>query len=72
MSYANRHGKNAALEVGELDAAPADYFSSERRDFEKSLQALRRSFDDLKAGRTRPACEFLEELREKHGFPHEI
>jgi hypothetical protein len=32
------------------------------------VEAVRRGDGDVKAGRTRPAAEFLEELREKHGF----
>ena len=41
----------------------------ERQDYGESVEAIRRAHEDVKAGRTRPAAEFLEELREKHGFP---
>jgi hypothetical protein len=40
----------------------AEYLEWEREDHSPG-------HEDVKAGRTRPAAEFLEELREKHGFP---
>ena len=64
--YAKRHGKDAATA---LDDVLADYLASERQDFEDSVEAIRRGYEDVKAGRTRPASEFLEELGRKHGFP---
>jgi hypothetical protein len=51
-----------------LDDALAEYLEWERQDYEESVEAIRRAHEDVKAGRTRPAAEFLEELREKHGF----
>jgi len=36
------------------------------QDYEESLAAVRRGYEDVKA---RPAAESLEDLREKHGFP---
>ncbi len=47
----------------------ADYFTWEERDYRASVEAVRRGSEDMKAGRTRPAEEFMEELRVKHGFP---
>jgi len=47
----------------------ATYLDWERQDYQESVNAIRRGYEDVKAGRTRPAAEFLEELREKHGFP---
>ena len=64
--YAQRHGQDAAVV---LDEALAEYLEWERKDYEESVEAIRRGYEDVKAGRTRPAAEFLEELREKHGFP---
>lgn len=52
-----------------LDDVLATYFDWERQDYQGSVEAIRRGYDDVKAGRTRLAAEFLEELREKHGFP---
>jgi len=63
--YAQQHGKDPAVV---LDDALAEYLEWERRDYEESVEAVRRGHGDVKAGRTRPAAEFLEELREKHGF----
>jgi hypothetical protein len=63
--YAKRHGKEPAAA---LDDALAKYLEWERQDYEESVEAIRRAHEDVKAGRTRPAAEFLEELREKHGF----
>jgi len=60
--YAKRHGKDAA---DALDNVLADYFAGEEHDYQASLEAIRRGYEDVKAGRTRPAAEFLEELREK-------
>ncbi len=64
--YARRHGQDTAAA---LDHALAEYLEWERRDYEQAVGAIRRGFEDMKAGRTRPTAEFLEELREKHGFP---
>ena len=64
--YAQRHGQDTAAV---LDDALAEYLDWERQDYEESVEAIRRGNEDVKAGRTRPAAEFLEELREKHGFP---
>jgi predicted transcriptional regulator len=64
--YAQRHGQDTAAA---LDEVLAEYLEREREDHEKSVAAIRRGSEDVKAGRTRPAAGFLEELREKHGFP---
>jgi predicted transcriptional regulator len=64
--YAQRHGQDTATA---LDEALAEYLEWECRDYEESVAAVRRGYEDMKAGRTRPAAEFLEEIREKHGFP---
>ncbi|HLX85133.1 MAG TPA: hypothetical protein VKR59_14630 [Terriglobales bacterium] len=64
--YAQRHGKDT---IAALDEVLATYLDWERQDYQESVNAIRRGYDDVKAGRTRPAAEFLEELREKHGFP---
>ncbi len=57
--YAQRHGQDAAAV---LDEALAEYLEWERLDYEESVEAIRRGYEDMKAGRTRPAAEFLEEL----------
>lgn len=64
--YAQRHGQDTAAA---LDAALGEYLDWERQDYDKSVAAVHRGYDDMKAGRTKPAAQFLEELRQKHGFP---
>jgi predicted transcriptional regulator len=58
--YAQRHCQDAAAA---LDHALAEYLEWERQDYEESVAAISRGYEDVKAGRTRPAAEFLEELR---------
>jgi predicted transcriptional regulator len=65
-AFAQRHGQDAAAA---LDNVLAEYLEWERQDYAESVAAIRRGHEDVKAGRTRPAAEFLEELREQHGFP---
>ena len=64
--YAQRRGQDTAAA---LDDALAAYLEWERNDYQEAVEGIRRGYEDVKAGRTRPAAEFLEELREKHGFP---
>jgi len=64
--YAQRCGQDVAAA---LDGVLAEYLDRERQDYLESVAAIRRGHADMKAGRTRPAAEFLEELRMKHGFP---
>jgi predicted transcriptional regulator len=62
--FARQRGKDPAEA---LDEALAAY--SERRDFEEAVAGIQRGHEDVRAGRHRPAQEFLEELRVKHDFP---
>lgn len=64
--YAQRHGQDTAAA---LDEVVATYLEWERQDYKEAVEGIRRGYEDVKAGRTRPAAEFLEELRVKHGFP---
>jgi hypothetical protein len=64
--YARRHGQDTAAA---LDEVVATYLEWERQDYEEAVEGVRRGYEDVKAGRTRPAAEYLEELRVKHGFP---
>lgn len=61
--YAQRHGQDPAAA---LDEALAAYLEWERQDFEAAVEGIRRGHEDASAGRTRPATEFLSELRRKH------
>ena len=64
--YSQRHGQDTAAV---LDDALAVYLEWERQDYNETVDAVREAYEAVKAGRTRPAAEFLDELREKHGFP---
>ena len=64
--YAQRRGQDPA---DALDDALAIYLEWERQDFNEAVDAIRQGHEDVKAGRTRPAAEFLSALREKHGIP---
>jgi predicted transcriptional regulator len=64
-AYAQRHGQDA---VTALDEVLADALAWDQQEFEKSVSAIRQGYEDVKAGRTRPASEFLEEVRAKYDF----
>jgi len=64
--YAQRRGQDSAAA---LDEVLADYLEWERQEYNETVEAVQQAYEDVKAGRTRPAAEFLEELREKHGLP---
>ena len=61
--YAQRHGQDPAAALDEVLAA---YLEWERQDFDEAVQGIRRGAEDVAAGRTRPATEFLSELCRKH------
>jgi predicted transcriptional regulator len=64
--YAKRRGQEPAAA---LDEALAAYLEWERQDFAEAVEGVGRGHKDLKAGRTRPATEFLTDLRRKHDLP---
>jgi predicted transcriptional regulator len=64
--YAQRHGQGR---VAALDEVVATYLEWERQEYEEAVEGIRQGYEDMKAGRTRPANEVLEELRGKYGFP---
>ena len=61
--YAKRRGQDAETA---LDEALANYLEWERQDFAEAAEGIRRGFEDVRAGRTRPAAEVLADLRRKH------
>jgi predicted transcriptional regulator len=61
--YAQRRGQDPAAA---LDEALAAYLEWERQDFEEATAAIRRGHEDVRAGRSRPAADFLSDLRRKH------
>jgi predicted transcriptional regulator len=64
--YARRRGQDAATA---LDEVLADFLEQEQLEFQQSVEAIQRGYNDVLAGRTRPAAEVFEELRVKHGLP---
>lgn len=64
--YAAPHGQNAAAA---LDEVLTTYLAWERQDFEEAVEGIRRGMADVETGRTRPADQFLTEVRRKYGFP---
>jgi predicted transcriptional regulator len=65
QEYAQRRGQDPVVA---LDEALATYLEWERQDFDEAVEGIRRGHEDVKAGRTRPAAEFLADMRQKHGI----
>jgi predicted transcriptional regulator len=63
---ARRRGKSTA---DALDDVLADYFEWERQDYKEAVEGIRQGHEDVKAGRSRSADEFLDEFARKHGLP---
>jgi predicted transcriptional regulator len=64
--YAKRRGQEPAAA---LDEALAAYLEWERQDFAEAVESVGRGYEDLRAGHTRRATEFLADLRRKHDLP---
>jgi predicted transcriptional regulator len=64
-SYAQRHGQNV---TDALDEALAAYLEWERTDYQEAIEGIRQGYEDMKAGRIRPAARFLTEMRRKYGI----
>ncbi len=65
QEYAQRRGQDPVVA---LDEALATYLEWERQDFDEAVEGIRRGHEDVKAGRSRPAAEFLADMRQKHGI----
>ena len=63
---ARRRGKSTA---DALDDVLADYPEWERQDYQEAVQSIRQGYEDVKAGRTKPADQFLDDFARKHGLP---
>ena len=63
---ARRRGKTPA---DALDEALAQYLEWEKQDADEAAQGIRRGYEDMKSGRTRPVESFLDDMRRKHGLP---
>ncbi|MFY9741426.1 MAG: hypothetical protein WA252_01875 [Candidatus Sulfotelmatobacter sp.] len=64
--YAKRRGQDPA---SALDDALAAYLEWERQDYAEAVEGIGRGYKDLRAGRSKPAAEFLADLRRKHDLP---
>lgn len=64
--FARRRGKSTA---DALDDVLADYLEWERQDYQEAVEGVRQGLEDVKAGRIRPADQFLDEFARKHGLP---
>jgi len=63
--YARRRGQSPA---DALDEALAAYLEWERQDFEEAVRGIQRRSDDVEAGRSHPADQFLSDIRQKNGL----
>jgi predicted transcriptional regulator len=63
---ARRRGKSTAEA---LDDVLADYLEWERQDYQEAVEGIRQGYEDVKAGRARPAEQFLDDFARKHGLP---
>jgi predicted nucleic acid-binding Zn ribbon protein len=64
--YAHRHGQDPAAALDDVLAA---YLEWERQDFQQAVEGIARGQEDVRARRTRPAADFLADMRRKHGIP---
>jgi predicted transcriptional regulator len=64
--YAKRHGQDPAVALDDVLAAALEW---ESLDYQEAVEGVRRGVEDVNAGRTRPAAEFLSEVRRKYRFP---
>jgi predicted transcriptional regulator len=64
--FARRRGKSTA---DALDDVLAEYLEWEREDYQEAVQAIHQGLEDVKAGRTKPAEQFLDEFARKNGLP---
>ena len=64
--YAQRHGQDV---TAALDEALAAYLEWERTDYLEAVEGIRQGYEGVKVGRTRPATEFLTDMRRKCELP---
>jgi predicted transcriptional regulator len=64
--FARRRGKGTAEA---LDEALAEYLDWEHQDYAEALEGVREGLADVKAGRSRPAGEFLDDFARNHDLP---
>ena len=64
--FARRRGRSTA---DALDDVLADYLEWERQDYQEAVEGIRQGYEDVKAGRTKAANQFLDDFARKHGLP---
>lgn len=64
--YARRRGRSTA---DALDDVLADYLEWERQDYQEAVEGIRQGYEDVKAGRTKSADQFLDDFARKHDLP---
>ena len=64
--YARRHGQDPAVALDDVLAAALEW---ESLDYHEAVEGIRRGMEDVNSGRSRPAAEFLTEVRRKYGCP---
>ena len=64
--FARRRGRSTA---DALDDVLADYLEWERQDYQEAVEGVRQGYEDVKAGRTKSADQFLDDFARKHGLP---
>jgi predicted transcriptional regulator len=64
--FARRRGRSTA---DALDDVLADYLEWERQDYQEAVEGIRQGYEDVKAGRTKSADQFLDDFARKHGLP---
>jgi hypothetical protein len=62
-------GDTVKTRLTRLDTLLANSLEWEQQDYLEAVEGIREGYEDMKAGRTQPAEEALEELRTKHGLP---
>ena len=63
--FATEHGQSPA-EL--LDDAIMSYLAWQKRDYNEAVAGIARGYEDVQAGRTRPAEDVFEDMRRRHGF----
>jgi hypothetical protein len=64
--YARRRGQDTATAVDEV---LGDAFEAEDQEHVETVACVVQAYESVKARRTQPVAEFLEEIRTKRGFP---
>lgn len=64
--FARRRGRSTA---DALDDVLAEYLEWERQDYQEAVESIRQGCEDVKAGRTKSADQFLDDFARKHGLP---